>query len=62
MFLTSSESALAFTGLYSGFFIVNVTIELLSSKAPCQFLGLNGLIGVNASISDLSGIIGPFAE
>ena len=62
MFLTSSESALALTGLYSGFFIVNVTIELLFSKAPCQFLGLNGLIGVNASISDLSGMIGPFAE
>ena len=46
MFLTSSESALALTGLYSGFLIVNVTIELLFSKAPCQFLGLNGLIGV----------------
>ena len=56
------EWALALTGLNSGFFISNFTSEEFFIRAPCQFLGLKGLIGVNAKMSELRGIIGPFAD
>ena len=41
-------SALAFTGLSFGFLISKLILLSFLINAPCQFLGLNGEIGVNA--------------
>ena len=62
MFLTSVASALALTGLSFGLIILNSTVDLFFSKAPFHLLGLNGLIGVKAKISDPIGKIGPCAD
>ena len=62
IFFTSLASALALTGLSLGLRILNSTLDLFFIKAPFHLLGLKGLIGVKAKISEPIGKIGPCAD
>ena len=61
-FLISLKSAVALTRRSLGFCTSKIMIALDGSSAPRQRLGLNALIGVSASRSLPSGMIGPAAD
>ena len=61
-FLTSRLSATALTGLFAGFKLVIVILDLLLTILPFHLRGLNGLIGEIDNFLEFKLNIGPCTE